>query len=87
MTRRDALIDALSSLGTLGDGIVGGDGAIYLFGKLPQGTSPCFASAQALQVELSSRHSQHCSARLIASRTSPCFLLAGIPAAPQLAVS
>ena len=35
---RDALIDALSPLGTLGNGIAPSQGAIYLFARLPEGT-------------------------------------------------
>lgn len=34
---RAALMDALSPLGTLGDGISGGEGAIYLWARLPAG--------------------------------------------------
>jgi hypothetical protein len=34
---RDLLLDALSPLGSLGDGIAGGEGAIYLWAKLPKG--------------------------------------------------
>ena len=35
---REALVDALSPLGALGSGsVVGGEGAIYLFAKLPEG--------------------------------------------------
>mmetsp|Transcript_22058 Transcript_22058/g.52742 ORF Transcript_22058/g.52742 Transcript_22058/m.52742 type:complete len:158 (+) Transcript_22058:2-475(+) len=34
---RAAMLDALSPLGTLGNGIAGGEGAIYLWGKLPSG--------------------------------------------------
>jgi aspartate/methionine/tyrosine aminotransferase len=34
---RNAILDALSPLGTLGDGIAGGEGAIYLWARLPDG--------------------------------------------------
>jgi aspartate/methionine/tyrosine aminotransferase len=35
---REALVDALSPLGALGGGsVVGGEGAIYLFARLPEG--------------------------------------------------
>ena len=34
---RDTIIDALSPLGALGSGIAGGEGAIYLWAKLPEG--------------------------------------------------
>lgn len=34
---RDMLIEALSPLGSLGDGVAGGEGAIYLWAKLPEG--------------------------------------------------
>ena len=34
---REALIDALSPLGTLGNGVAGGEGAIYLWAQLPEG--------------------------------------------------
>ena len=37
---RDVLIDALSPLGSLGDGVAGGEGAIYLWAKLPEGALP-----------------------------------------------
>lgn len=33
------MIDALSPLGSMGDGVAGGEGAIYLWGKLPEGCS------------------------------------------------
>ena len=36
---RQALLDALSPLGTLGDGIALGQGAIYLWARLPAGTT------------------------------------------------
>ena len=35
---REMLLDALSPLGTLGDGVWGGD-AIYMFARLPEGWS------------------------------------------------
>lgn len=34
---RDMLISALSPLGELGNGIAGGEGAIYLWARLPKG--------------------------------------------------
>lgn len=34
---RDTIIDALSPLGALGSGVAGGEGAIYLWAKLPEG--------------------------------------------------
>lgn len=34
---REVLIDALSPLGSLGNGVAGGEGAIYLWARLPQG--------------------------------------------------
>ena len=34
---RETLIDALSPLGTLGNGVAGGEGAIYLWAQLPEG--------------------------------------------------
>ena len=37
---RDWLIDALSPLGSLGDGVAGGEGAIYLWARLPPGWAP-----------------------------------------------
>ena len=40
---RGAIIDALSPLGTLGSGVAGGEGAIYLWAKLPQGGELCFS--------------------------------------------
>lgn len=36
---REVLLDALSPLGRPGEGIAGGEGAIYLWAKLPQGSS------------------------------------------------
>jgi hypothetical protein len=38
---RDVLIDALSPLGSLGSGVAGGEGAIYLWAKLPEGVVLC----------------------------------------------
>ena len=35
---RNRLLEALSPLGTPGDGIGGGEGAIYLWARLPEGT-------------------------------------------------
>lgn len=37
-TRREAIIDALSPLGELGQGVGGGEGAIYFWARLPPGT-------------------------------------------------
>eukprot|EP00192_Tetraselmis_astigmatica_P012572 CAMPEP_0117669738 /NCGR_PEP_ID=MMETSP0804-20121206/12314_1 /TAXON_ID=1074897 /ORGANISM="Tetraselmis astigmatica, Strain CCMP880" /LENGTH=405 /DNA_ID=CAMNT_0005477859 /DNA_START=200 /DNA_END=1417 /DNA_ORIENTATION=- len=34
---RKAIIDALSPLGTVGNGVAGGEGAIYIWAKLPEG--------------------------------------------------
>jgi aspartate/methionine/tyrosine aminotransferase len=34
---REAVADALSPLGELGDGVAGGEGAIYYWGRLPPG--------------------------------------------------
>lgn len=34
---REVLIDALSPLGKPGDGVAGGEGAIYLWARLPAG--------------------------------------------------
>ncbi len=34
---REAITDALSPLGSLGNGVAGGEGAIYLWAKLPEG--------------------------------------------------
>ena len=39
MPHRQALLDALQPLGTLGNGIYGGD-AIYVFARLPPGQQP-----------------------------------------------
>ena len=38
--RRATIIDALSPLGTLGSGVAGGEGAIYLWARLPEGGKP-----------------------------------------------
>ena len=38
---RETIIDALSPLGTLGSGVAGGEGAIYLWAKLPRGDELC----------------------------------------------
>lgn len=40
---REVLIDALSPLGSRGDGIAGGEGAIYLWARLPKGKTPLHA--------------------------------------------
>ncbi len=42
---RGTIIDALSPLGAMGSGVAGGEGAIYLWAKLPEGNkiSLCWA--------------------------------------------